>query len=76
MTTIKQFFGSDSWRRLRELKLPNESEVGGVCEALGKATPLAPWMWRVLFSVAVVAWGSGALAYFILWTCIPDEEKA
>lgn len=78
MTTIKQFFGSESWQQLRDLKLPREGKsVGlGVCVAFGKATPLAAWMWRVLFCVTTLAWGFGLIAYLILWVSIPNEGDA
>ncbi len=75
MTTIKEFFGSESWHKFRELTLPRERIIGGVCAALGEATPFSAWMWRVLFCVLLAAWGTGLVAYLILWICIPREKK-
>ncbi len=75
MTTIKEFFGSESWHKFRDLKRPGDSPIGGVCAALGEGTPFAAWMWRVLFLASLVAWGSGLIAYVILWICIPGEKK-
>lgn len=75
MTTIKGFFGSESWHKLRDLALPEEAMVGGVCTALGGVTPLAAWMWRVLFCATTLAWGFGVGAYIILWISIPAEKK-
>ncbi len=73
MTTIKEFFGSEGWQKFRNLRRPHECALGGVCAALGGATPLAAWMWRVLFCTAMFAWGVGFVAYLILWISIPGE---
>jgi len=75
MTTIKEFFGSESWRKLRDLTLPRKHVGGGVCAALGQGTPFSAWMWRVLFCMTMVAWGTGLVAYLILWISIPGETK-
>ncbi|HWA09689.1 MAG TPA: PspC domain-containing protein [Opitutaceae bacterium] len=76
MTTIRNFFGSEGWQKFRNLELPEDAPVGGVCAALGRATPFAAWMWRVLFLTALLAWGTGLLAYIILWICIPAEKHS
>ncbi len=77
MRMLKEFFAGEFWQKLRALRLPEKGAMlGGVCEALGGVTPLAPWMWRALFCVVALAWGSGLFAYFILWAAIPDEEPA
>jgi phage shock protein PspC (stress-responsive transcriptional regulator) len=75
VTTIKAFFGSESWQKLRDLTLPEENTFGGVCAGLGEATPFAAWMWRVLFCATTFAWGTGIIAYIILWISIPGEKK-
>jgi phage shock protein PspC (stress-responsive transcriptional regulator) len=75
VTTIKEFFGSESWHKFRDLTLPRDRAIGGVCAALGEGTPFSAWMWRVLFCVLLVAWGTGLAAYLILWICIPREKK-
>jgi len=78
MTTIREFFGSESWQKFRDLTLPEESSLGGVCAALGNGTPFSAWMWRVFFCTTTLAWGFGFIAYIILWICIPEakDEKA
>ena len=73
--SFNNMFGSDSWRKLRELKRPQPAPLGGVCLALGEATPLAAWMWRVLFILITLAWGAGVVAYIILWVAIPEQTK-
>jgi phage shock protein PspC (stress-responsive transcriptional regulator) len=73
MTTSDQS-SSDTWVKLRDIRLPREERmVGGVCAAFGKATPIPAWIWRVAFCVSALAWGGGILAYVILMVCIPDE---
>lgn len=66
---------SGGWTKLRGLTLRSEgSMIAGVCTGLGEATPLAAWMWRVLFCVSTLLWGTGIVAYIILWVCVPNEE--
>lgn len=73
MVAFKQAF-STGWRRLRALTLRSEgSMLAGVCTGLAEATPLAAWMWRVLFCATVLTWGWGILAYLILWLCVPKD---
>ena len=73
--SFKNMFESDSCRQLRELKRSQPAPLGGVCVALGEATPLAAWMWRVLFILITLAWGAGVVAYIILWVAIPEQPK-
>ena len=75
MTTIKEFFASESWNKFRDLTRPIHSPIGGVCSALGEGTPFSAWMWRVLFCATTIAWGTGLIAYVILWICLPREKK-
>ena len=76
MIAVKEFFASESWQKLRALRLPeNGGMIGGVCVALGQATPFAAWMWRVAFMVAAFAWGVGVLAYIILHIAIPEAPS-
>jgi phage shock protein PspC (stress-responsive transcriptional regulator) len=73
--TMNETSDNDAWAKFRNAKLPRERKLGGVCAALGDATPLAAWMWRTIFCVFALAWGGGVLAYLILWIAIPNEEK-
>ena len=74
MTTTKETMGSDAWRKLRDVSLPHERMLGGVCSGLARATPLAAWMWRALFIATLVYWGVGIGVYLILMLAIPDEK--
>ena len=75
MTAIKTFFSGETWQKLRDLKLHQDTTVGGVCGALGDATPLAAWMWRTLFCTTGLLWGAGVVAYLILWVSIPAGDS-
>lgn len=76
MKFLKEFFASDAWQKLRALRLPEDGGmIGGVCAALGGATPFAAWMWRVAFMCATIFWGSGLLAYIILHIAIPEADE-
>jgi phage shock protein C len=50
--------------------------IGGVCGGLGTYTPIPPWMWRALFLVGLLCFGTGGLAYVILWIALPGEKPA
>jgi len=64
----------DTWTKLRKLARPRKGRVvGGVCAAFGQATPIPAWMWRALFCVAVLLYGTGIVLYLILMLCIPSE---
>ncbi len=73
--SFKNIFESESWQKLRELKRTQPAPLGGVCTALGEATPLAAWMWRVLFILITLAWGVGVITYIILWVAIPEQTQ-
>ena len=73
--SIKEVLASEGWSKFRNLTRPRKRPIGGVCAALGRATPFAAWMWRVLFCGAFFWWGTGVLAYLILWICIPSEKQ-
>ena len=49
--------------------------LGGVCGGLGAHTPVPSWVWRVIFLILVLVFGTGVLAYIVLWICLPDEKK-
>ena len=63
------------WQNLKALtKSSTDSWIGGVCGGLGKATPLASWMWRALFLFFALAFGLGLVLYLVLWICVPSSE--
>jgi phage shock protein PspC (stress-responsive transcriptional regulator) len=60
---------------LRSLsKSKTDCVLGGVCGGLGKYTSLPTWMWRAAFLVALLVFGTGGLAYIILWIALPEDK--
>jgi len=61
-----------NWLR-RLSKSQNDKWIGGVCGGLGVYTPLPSWIWRVMFCVAFLFFGTGLLIYIFLWIFMPKE---
>jgi phage shock protein PspC (stress-responsive transcriptional regulator) len=60
---------------LRNLsKSKTDCVIGGVCGGLGTYTPIPAWMWRAAFLVALLVFGTGGLAYVILWIALPEDN--
>ena len=49
--------------------------LGGVCGGLGEATPLPSWVWRFAFLAALFCYGTGVIAYILLWICLPEPPE-
>lgn len=47
--------------------------IGGVCGGVARATGLDSWVWRLIFTVLFLAFGSGILLYVLLWIFVPEE---
>lgn len=47
--------------------------IGGVCGGIARATGLDSWVWRLIFTVLFLAFGSGILVYILLWIFVPEE---
>lgn len=47
--------------------------IGGVCGGIARATGLDSWVWRLIFVVLFLAFGSGILVYILLWIFVPEE---
>ena len=47
--------------------------IGGVCGGVARATGLDSWVWRLIFTVLFLAFGSGILVYILLWIFVPEE---
>ena len=47
--------------------------IGGVCGGIARATNLDSWVWRLIFTVLFLAFGSGILLYILLWIFVPEE---
>lgn len=48
--------------------------IGGVCGGIAKATGLASWVWRVVFTALALCGGSGLLLYLLLWIFVPQAN--
>ena len=61
---------------IRGLKKSRQDKlIGGVCGGLGEHTSLPAWLWRVLFLVAFLAFGTGLLLYILLWIFMPAGDR-
>jgi phage shock protein PspC (stress-responsive transcriptional regulator) len=49
--------------------------LGGVCGGLGEQTALPGWCWRLLFCLAMLLYGIGAVGYVVLWVLVPREPQ-
>jgi len=49
--------------------------IGGVCGGLGACTPAPSWIWRLLFVLLVICFGTGLLLYILLWIFVPRSKS-
>ncbi len=69
--------GFDDTKRHRRLyRNPDERLLGGVCSGLGNYFNIDPVIFRLIFIVALIFWGSGTLIYIILWIVTPEAKTA
>ena len=47
--------------------------IGGVCGGIARSTGLDSWVWRLIFTVLFLAFGSGVFVYILLWIFVPEE---
>jgi phage shock protein PspC (stress-responsive transcriptional regulator) len=47
--------------------------IGGVCGGLGDYFGIDPVLFRLAFVLLVLMFGTGVLAYLILWLIMPEE---
>lgn len=47
--------------------------IGGVCGGLGRSTGISSWVWRMAFTLTLLAGGCGLFAYLLLWIFVPTE---
>jgi phage shock protein PspC (stress-responsive transcriptional regulator) len=47
--------------------------LGGVCGGLARFTGLEAWAVRLLFALALLFAGTGALIYLLLWIFVPQD---
>jgi phage shock protein C len=47
--------------------------IGGVCGGLGEYTPVPSWVWRLLFVLLLICFGTGLAVYILLWIFVPRK---
>jgi len=50
--------------------------ISGVCGGLGEHTPIPSWVWRLLFTLMVICFGTGFLIYVLLWIFVPRKKQS
>ena len=53
-----------------------DRKIGGVCGGLGEYFDKDPTIFRVLFVVITLFFGSGIFLYLIMWLIIPKKTKS
>ena len=48
--------------------------IGGVCGGLASFTGMDSWVWRLLFTLTLLAGGIGFVLYVLLWILVPQED--
>lgn len=52
----------------------NDRKLGGVCAGVAKYFCIDPTMVRLIWAVAFLCLGIGALAYLLAWFIVPEEK--
>ncbi len=47
--------------------------IAGVCGGIAEATGLDSWVWRLLFVLLLLCWGTGLVVYVLMWIFVPKE---
>ena len=67
---------TDFWQNIRNLrKSAKDKKIAGVCGGLGEHTPIPAWLWRALFLILLLVWGTGLVVYIVLWICMPAADE-
>ena len=56
-------------------KSQDDKLIGGVCGGFGKHTSVPSWVWRFIFCVMFLIYGSGLILYILLWIFMPKESQ-
>ncbi len=54
---------------------PSDRWIGGVCGGLAQFTGLDSWIWRLLFTLTLLAGGIGFVLYVLLWLLVPLDPE-
>jgi phage shock protein C len=55
----------------RLVRSKTDKKIAGVCGGLGEHTDVPSWFWRLVFIASTFAWGTGVIAYILLWVFMP-----
>lgn len=58
--------------RKRFVRSTNDRKIAGVCAGVANYFDMDPTIIRVLWLIAVLCFGTGLLAYLILWIVVPE----
>lgn len=61
---------TDRWLR------SEDGILAGICSGLGRSFGMDPWLIRALWLIAILVFGTGILAYILLWIALPSETDA
>jgi phage shock protein PspC (stress-responsive transcriptional regulator) len=70
---LPQFSGTSSRKLFRNT---DDKMIGGVCSGIGAYLGVSEVVMRVVFIISFFAFGTGLLAYVILWLIIPEAKTA
>lgn len=70
---LPQFSGSNTRKLFRNT---DDKMLGGVCSGIGAYLGVSEVVMRVVFLISFFAFGTGLLAYIILWIIIPEAKTA
>ena len=70
---LPQFSGTSSRKLFRNT---DDKMIGGVCSGVGSYLGVSEVVMRVVFIISFFAFGTGLLAYVILWLIIPEAKTA
>ncbi len=65
---------SETKRRKRIFRNPDDAIVGGVAGGLGAYLNIDPVYIRLIFVLSFFGWGSGFLLYLVLWIIVPEAR--
>jgi phage shock protein C len=66
--------GSGIGRVDRLRRAADDRWIGGVCGGIGRLTGTESWIWRLLFSIGLLAGGVGGVLYMLMWILVPSEN--
>mgnify|MGYP001273094482 CR=1 FL=1 len=73
-STSKESGQSETKRRKRIFRNPDDAIVGGVAGGLGAYLNIDPVYIRLIFVLSFFGWGSGFLLYLVLWIIVPEAR--